>query len=96
MLNMKSQYINLDSDPSGIADIAERKYFPETRTIHLSGKLRRLFTGRTKGIPVMKSGHEGRTPIFDLKRIFKILLHGLGFGAVVTGVVILFDRRHGE
>ena len=96
MLNMKSQYINLDPDPIRNADAAERKYFPETRKVHLSGKLRKLFRDRANGITIMKSDRASRTPIFDLKRIFRLLLYGLGFGVVLTGVVFLIDKRDGE
>ena len=96
MLNEKSQYINLTSGSTTIADNAERKYIPETRTVYLSGKLRRLFEDRTKGIPILESGGQQRTPILDLKRLLKILLYGLGFGLVVTGGVFLFDKRDGE
>lgn len=96
MLNAKSQYINLTSGSTTIADNAERKYIPETRTVYLSGKLRRLFEDRTKGIPILESGGQQRTPILDLKRLLKILLYGLGFGLVVTGGVFLFDKRDGE
>jgi len=96
MLNVKSQYINLTSESLKIADVAERKYSPETRTIYLSGKLRRLFEERAKGITILKGESEMRTPIINLKRIFKFLLYGLGFGGVVTGVVFLFDKRDGE
>jgi len=96
MLNGKSQYINLTSGSTTIADNAERKYIPEIRTVYLSGKLRRLFENRTKGIPILESGGQQRTPILDLKRLLKILLYGLGFGLVVTGVVFLFDKRDGE
>jgi len=96
MLNEKSQYINLTSRSTTIADNAERKYFPETRTVYLSGKLRRLFEDRTKGIPILESGGLQRTPILDLKRLLKILLYGLSFGLVVTGGVFLFDKRDGE
>jgi len=52
MLNEKSQYINLTSRSTTIADNAERKYFPETRTVYLSGKLRRLFEDRTYSEPL--------------------------------------------
>ena len=93
MLNAKSQYINLTSGSTTIADNAERKYIPETRTVYLSGKLRRLFDDRTKGISILESGGQQRTPILDLKRLLKILLYGLGFGLVVTGGVFLFDKR---
>jgi len=96
MLNAKSQYINLTSGSTTIADNAERKYIPETRTVYLSGKLRRLFEDRTKGIPILESGGQQRTPILDLKRLLKILLYGLGFGLVVTGGVFLFEKRDGE
>ncbi len=96
MLNAKSRYINLTSGSTTIADNAERKYIPETRTVYLSGKLRRLFEDRTKGIPILESGGQQRTPILDLKRLLKILLYGLGFGLVVTGGVFLFDKRDGE
>ncbi len=96
MLNAKSRYINLTSGSTTIADNAERKYIPETRTVYLSGKLRRLFEDRTKGIPILESGGQQRTPILDLKRLLKILLYGLGFGLIVTGGVFLFDKRDGE
>ena len=96
MLNGKRQYINLASGTTSFADNTERKYFPETRTVYLSGKLRRLFEDRTKGIPILESGGQQRTPILDLKRILKILLYGLGFGLFVTGGVFLFDKRGGE
>ena len=96
MLNGKSQYINLTSGYTMIADNAERKYFPETRTVYLSGKLRRLFEDRTKGIPILEMGGRQRTPILDLKRLLKILLYGLGFGLIVTGGVFLQDKNDGE
>jgi hypothetical protein len=96
MLNEKSQYINLTSGSTAIADNAERKYIPEIRTVYMSGKLRRLFEDRSKGIPILESGGQQRTPILDLKRLLKILLYGLGFGLVVTGGVFLFDKREGE
>ena len=96
MLNGKSQYINLASGSTSFADNAERKYFPETRTVYLSGKLRRLFEDRTKGIPILETGGQKRTPILDLKRLLKFLLYGLGIGLVVTGGVFLFDKRDGE
>ena len=96
MLNEKSQYINLTSGSTAITDNTERKYIPETRTVYLSGKLRRLFEDRTKGIPIHESGGQQRTPILDLKRLLKILLYGLGFGLVVTGGGFLFDKREGE
>ncbi len=96
MLNEKSQYINLTSGSTAITDNAERKYIPETRTVYLSGKLRRLFEDRTKGIPILESGGQQRTPILDLKRFLKYLLYGLGIGLVVTGGVFLLDKRDGE
>ena len=96
MSNGKSQYINLTSGSAMIADIAEKKYIPEIRTVYLSGKLRRLFEERTKGIPILKSGGQKRTPILDLKRLLKFLLYGLGIGLVVSGGVFLFDKREGE
>jgi hypothetical protein len=96
MLNDKGQYINLASGSTMVADIAERKYIPEVRTVYLSGKLRRLFEDRTKGVPILESGREKRTPILDLKRLLRFLLSVLGVGLVVTGVVFLFEKRDGE
>ncbi len=96
MLNEKSQYINLASETTMIADDAERKYIPEVRTVYLAGKLRRLLEGRTKGVPILESGRDKRTPILDIKRLLRFLLFALGVGMVVTGVVILFEKRHGE
>lgn len=96
MLKEKGQYINLVSESNKIADIAEKKYIPETRTVYLSGNLRKLFKDRTKGITILKSEHGEPTPLIDLKRLFKYLLAGLGFGAVVTGVFFMFDKRTGE
>lgn len=95
MSKAKSQYINLVSGSNRIADNAERKYTPETRPVHLSGKPRRLFEDKLKGIPVLESGCKKRTPILDLKRFLKYLLSGLGVGLIVTGVVVLFDKREG-
>lgn len=96
MLNGKSQYINLASGSTSFADNTERKYFPETRTVYLSGKLRRLFEDRTKGIPILERGGQQRTPILDLQRLLKSMLYGLGIGLVVTGGVFLFDKKEGE
>ncbi len=96
MLNDKGQYINLSSGSTMIADIAERTYIPEVRTVYLSGKLRRLFEDRTKGVPILKSGREKRTPILGLKRFLRFLLSFFGVGLVVTGVVFLFEKRDGE
>ena len=96
MLNDKGQYINLASGSTMVADIAERKYIPEVRTVYLSGKLRRLFEDRTKGVPILESGREKRTPILDLRRLLRILLSVLGVGLVVTGVFFLFEKRDGE
>lgn len=95
-MNEKSQYINLASTSAEIADNAERKYFPEVRTVYLSSKLRRLIEDRTKSVPILESGREKRTPILNLKRLLKFLLYGLGVGIVVTGVFFLFDKRDGE
>lgn len=96
MLNGKSQYINLTSGSTKIADNAERKYIPEIRTVYLSGKLRKLFEDRIKGIPILESGGQQRTPILNLKQFLKFLLYVLGIGLVVTGGVFLFDMREGE
>ena len=93
MFNGKGQYINLTSGSAVIADIAERKYIPETRTVYLSGKLRRLFEDRVKGIPILESGGQKRTPLLDLKRLLKILMYGLGFGLIVGGGIFLFEKR---
>jgi hypothetical protein len=96
MINDKGQYINLASGPTMVADNVEKKYIPEVRTVYLSGKLRRLFEDRTKGIPILESGREKRTPILGLKRLLRFLLSVLGVGLVVTGVVFLFEKRDGE
>ena len=93
MFNGKGQYINLTSGSATIADNPERKYIPETRTVYLSGKLRRLFEDRIKGIPILESGRQTRTPLLNLKRLLKILLYGLGFGLIVSGGIFLFEKR---
>jgi len=92
----KSQYINLASGPNRITGNAERKYTPETRTVYLSGKARRLFEDSMKGVPILESGCRKRTPILDFKRFLKFLLYGLGLGLVVTGVGVLFEMKEGE
>ncbi len=96
MLNDKGQYINIASGSTMVADIAERKYIPEVRTVYLSGKLRKLIEDRTKGVPILESGRDKRTPLLDLRRLLRILLSVLGVGLVVTGVFFLFDKRDGE
>jgi hypothetical protein len=96
MLRSTSQYIDLTSGSNKIADNAERKYSPEFRTAYLSGKCRRLIEDRERGIPILECGREGRAPILDIRRILKVLLYGLGFTLIVTGVVFMFGNREGK
>lgn len=96
MATKTSQYIELQIGGQMAADIAEKKYKPETRTVQLSGKGRRRIMDRRGGIPILESGRQQRTPILDLKNLLKGLLYGLSSVLALTGLVIIIGKNRGE
>jgi len=95
MLN-KDRYINLIDRPGRLADRPERKYFPETRTVHLSGKVKSWIRNRPRGIILQKGDRQERTLVLDLKRILKPVLYGLSSALALTGLVIMIGKSKGE
>jgi hypothetical protein len=96
-MNTKTgQYIELQPGEQAAADIAEKKYKPETRTVHLSGKGRKRLMDLRRGIPILESGREQLTPVLDLKRLLKGLLYGLSSVLALTGLVIMIGKNKGE
>lgn len=95
MLN-NDQYINLTDRPGRIKDSLVRKYFPETRTVYLSGKVRNWIRNRPRGIILQKCDRQERTLMLDLKRIPKTILYGLSSILALTGLVIMIGKRKGE
>lgn len=91
-----SQYIGLQQGENTAADIAEREYKPETRTVHLSGRCRRLINLRRDGIPILESGREQLTPLLDLKTLRKGLLYGLSSLLAVVGLILMIGKNKGE
>jgi len=95
MLN-KDQYINLTDRPGRINGSPVRNYFPETRTVHLSGKVMNWIRNRPRGITLQKGDRQERTLILDLKRIPKTFIYGLSSVLALTGLVILIGKSKGE
>ena len=96
MTTKTSRYIELQTGEHNAADIAEKKYKPEIRTVHLSGRGRRWIMDRRGGIPILESGCQQRTPILDLKQLLKGLLYGLSSVLALTGLVIIIGKNRGE
>lgn len=95
MLN-KDQYINLTVRPGRINNSPLRNYFPESRTVHLSGKVRNWIGNRPRGIILQKDDRQERTLVPDLKRILKTILFGLSSVLALTGLVIMLGKSKGE
>ena len=95
MLN-KDQYINLTDRPGRINGSPVRKYFPETRTVHLSGKVRNWIRNRPRGIIIQKGDRQERTLTLDLKQILKNILYGLSSVLALIGLVIMIGKSKGE
>lgn len=95
MLN-KDQYINLTDRPGRLDDSLERKYFPETRTVHLSGKVRNWIRNRPRGIIIQKGDRQERTLTLNLKQILKNILYGLSSVLALIGLVIMIGKSKGE
>ncbi len=96
MATKTSQYIELQTGEQMAADIAERKYKPEIRTVQLSGKGRRRIMDCREGIPILESGCQQPTPIVGLKHLLKGLLYGLSSVLALTGLVIIIGKNKGE
>ena len=96
MVSKTSQYIELQPGEQMAADIAEKKYKPETRTVHLSRKGRRRLMDLRSGIPIFESGRQQRTTILNLKRLLKGLLYGLSSVLALTGLVIMIGKNKGD
>jgi len=92
----KGQYINLIDRPGRLTDSPERKYFPETRTVHLSGKVRSWIRNHPRGIILQKGDRQEPTMILNLKRILKPILYGLSSVLALTGLVIMIGKSKGE
>jgi len=95
MLN-KDQYINLTDRPVRKNDSPERKYFPETRTVYLSRKVRNWIRNRPRGIILQKGDRQERALMLDLKRIPNTILYGLSSILALTGLVIMIGKSKGE
>ena len=96
MVTKTSRYLELQPREQVAADIAEKKYKPETRTVYLSGKGRRRIVERRGGIPILESGRQQRSSILDLKRFLKGLLYGLSSVLALAGLFIMIGKNKGE
>jgi len=96
MSKAKSQYINLASGSNRMADNAERKYTPETRTVHLSGKRWAWAWKRPTGITIEKGHQKKRVPILDLTRIVQALFYAVSLVLGMIGVILMIEKQRGE
>ena len=92
----KGQYINITDRSGSINDSPERKYFPETRTVHLSGRVKNWIRNRPRGIILQKGDRQERILNLDLKRILKNILYGLSSVLALIGLVIMIGKSKGE
>ena len=96
MVFNKGQYINLEQDSEVLADGADMKYYPEVRTIKMSGKRWGWVWNHPRGIVLQKGKERKRVPIIDFTRIFEAVIYGVSFVLFAIGAFKKFARNGGE
>jgi len=96
MINKKSQYISLEKSLESVAGNAEVNYYPEVRTIKLSGKRWGWVWNHPRGIVVQKDEHRKRVPIIDFTRLIQGVVYAISFLLFTIGAIKKYARSGGE